>query len=123
VHVSLLQVTQLLERTDIYNVLPRKWVFVHVHDGMRAAAAAMSADGCAHGAVLAAAADSADQAAKGSMMNPSASQSSLPRMKSIPESCGAGKQQQHQHVSIEMTGDDGYPDSTALAAGADQRGA
>lgn len=51
----LLQVTQLLERTDIYSVLPRQWVYVHVHDGMRAAEACIAA-GCTDAARAAAAA-------------------------------------------------------------------
>jgi hypothetical protein len=31
----------MLERIHIYDVLPRQWVFVHTHDGVRAALAAL----------------------------------------------------------------------------------
>jgi hypothetical protein len=31
----------MLERIHIYEVLPRKWVFVHTHDGVRAALASL----------------------------------------------------------------------------------
>jgi hypothetical protein len=31
----------MLERIHIYDVLPRKWVFVHTHDGVRAALASL----------------------------------------------------------------------------------
>lgn len=31
----------MLERIHIYDVLPRKWVFVHTHDGVRAALTAL----------------------------------------------------------------------------------
>jgi hypothetical protein len=103
------QVTQLLERTDIYSVLPREWVFVHVHDGMRAAAAAMQADGSADAALAAAAAaaDSAQAAGAGLPGSPQClPQACLARMESIPEHISEvkGKEQQ-QHVSIEMAGD------------------
>lgn len=41
------QIVRMLERINIYDVLPRKWVFVHTHDGVRAALAALEvgADG------------------------------------------------------------------------------
>lgn len=35
------QIVRMLERINIYEVLPRKWVFVHTHDGVRAALAAL----------------------------------------------------------------------------------
>lgn len=36
-----LQIVRMLERINLYEVLPRKWVFVHTHDGVRAALAAL----------------------------------------------------------------------------------
>ena len=36
-----LQIVRMLERIHIYDVLPRRWVFVHTHDGVRAAVAAL----------------------------------------------------------------------------------
>jgi len=36
-----MQIVRMLERIHIYEVLPRKWIFVHTHDGVQAALAAM----------------------------------------------------------------------------------
>lgn len=35
------QIVRMLERIHIYEVLPRKWVFVHTHDGVRTALASL----------------------------------------------------------------------------------
>lgn len=36
-----MQIVRMLERIHIYEVLPRKWIFVHTHDGVRAALAGL----------------------------------------------------------------------------------
>lgn len=36
-----MQLVRMLERIHIHDVVPRKWVFVHTHDAIRAAVAAM----------------------------------------------------------------------------------
>lgn len=37
------QIMRMLDRIHIYEVLPRQWVFVHTHDGVRAALAELAA--------------------------------------------------------------------------------
>ncbi|WIA43458.1 hypothetical protein OEZ86_009924 [Tetradesmus obliquus] len=103
------QVTQLLERTDIYSVLPRQWVYVHVHDGMRAAEACIAA-GCTDAAHAAAAAGEVGVPASSAALLPGVG---LTKMASIDESSNelTGKeQQQQQHVSIEMAGTNSHRD-------------
>lgn len=39
--VSAPQIVRMLERINIYEVVPRKWVFVHTYDGVRAAMAGL----------------------------------------------------------------------------------
>lgn len=57
--LSCAQIVRMLERINIYEVVPRKWVFVHTYDGVRAAMAGLddgengfSASGKAAPAVL-----------------------------------------------------------------------
>lgn len=40
-HLSLLQLVRMMERIHIYDVLPRQCVYVHTHDAVRAAVAAL----------------------------------------------------------------------------------
>jgi nucleoside-diphosphate-sugar epimerase len=54
----LLQLMRMLERIHFYDELPRKWVFVHTHDAVRAALDAL--DGGETGGSVVLIADDAD---------------------------------------------------------------
>lgn len=44
-HTNTKQIMRMLERLNIYGVVSRQWVFVHTHDGVRAALAELMEDG------------------------------------------------------------------------------